>query len=115
MEYNKNNTNELYLALLDMATKDRSVYGMVDYLQDYKIFPDECYIGEAYDGLIFHIPLVLWNKKTGMDIVITKNVLMEYVPVLNDLMDSYQGYLYINLEYGEDTNYDYFLDIYGGS
>jgi len=100
MQYNKNNTNPLFHQMVDILTEDKSIYGLVDYFQEAKIFSKESYVGELYDGVIFRILLQEWNEKTGMNIVVGKGHYVTTMPVLNDLLEDYSGS--IDVETGED-------------
>jgi hypothetical protein len=100
MQYNTNNTNPLYQTMVDLLKEYKTVYGITDYLREEKIFSEDCYIGEEYDGVIFQIPLQEWNEKTGMNIVLSKSVvhLLPRVPVLRDCIDAYGGDMVVDTD-----------------
>lgn len=114
IETNVNKDNLFYKKIIEILNEDNSVYGLVDFLKNNNIFTRETYIGEPYDGTIFKIPLKEWNDKTEMNLVIDESkYYADPVPILDDLLDSYCGTIWICTDNDNDNNKKHFVCIHG--
>ena len=93
---NPDENNPLYKKMIDLLDQDNSVYPLVDYLKEKKIFSEETLLDEPYDGAIFQIPLKEWNEKTGMNLWIDETKFYhDGVPTLAYILDNYMGTIMI--------------------
>ena len=100
-------TNKLYQKMVEILSENlSSVYDLVAYWEENRVFRDDTFLNEPYDGILYKIPLAEWNEKTGMQIVLPADPQDMDLPVLNDLITTpYNGTMQIT--------HDAFVCIYG--
>lgn len=102
--YSKITKTALYEEILRILQDDPSTETLFFHFEENQLF-QEYYLGEAWEGIQYKIPLVEWNLKTGMKV----KPQCDYLHELNDLLPAYQGYI----EVESDDNQEYFVCIYG--
>lgn len=89
----KNSISLLFKKFESLLKEYKSTYCITEYIYKNKLFGDETFINEPYDGIIYSIPYEEWLLVTGID----KN----QIQYLQSLIPRYEGYIYID---GEGKN-----------